>query len=85
MRRTFKSEALTTQPLTKNPFAIFEIIVEARKIRKNSLDPLVIASATRIEQFADEMMQVVLGSVELVEISDEVLSEICELLSVKAQ
>jgi hypothetical protein len=65
-----------------NPFAVFEMIADARKIQQRTADENVIESARRIEQHADGMIKTILGTADLstMEIPTGVLEQIIELL-----
>lgn len=65
-----------------NPFAVFEMIADARKIQQRTADENVIESARRIEQNADGMIKTILGTADLstMEIPTGVLEQIIELL-----
>jgi hypothetical protein len=65
-----------------NPFAVFEIIADARRIRKGSEDPTILDRANRIELHADGMVKTILGTADLstLEIPDSVIEQIVELL-----
>lgn len=65
-----------------NPFAVFEMIADARKIQQRTSDDDVVESARRIEQHADGMIKTILGTADLstMEIPTRVLEQIIELL-----
>ena len=65
-----------------NPFAVFEIIADARGIRARANDPDLQERAARIEQHADGMIKIILGTADLstLEIPDSVIEQIVELL-----
>ena len=65
-----------------NPFAVFEMIADARKIQQRTADENVVESARRIEQHADGMIKTILGTADLstMEIPTGVLEQIIELL-----
>lgn len=68
-----------------NPFAVFEIIAAARKIRRLSSAlgaPEIIESANSIEQHADGMVKTILGAVDLstIGVPDNVVEQIVEML-----
>lgn len=65
-----------------NPFAVFEIIADARKIRNEAAEPIVRERATLIELHADGMVKTILGTADLstLEIPDSVIEQIVELL-----
>jgi hypothetical protein len=68
-----------------NPFAVFEIIAAARKIRRLSSAlgaPEIIESANSIERRADGMVKTILGAVDLstIGVPDKVVEQIVETL-----
>ena len=68
-----------------NPFAVFEIIAAARKIRRQSSAlgaPEIIESANSIERHADGMVKTILGAVDLstIGVPDNVVEQIVEML-----
>ena len=65
-----------------NPFAVFEMIADAKKIQQRTADEDVVESARRIEQHADGMIKTILGTADLstMEIPTQVLEQIIELL-----
>jgi hypothetical protein len=68
-----------------NPFAVFEIIAAARKIKRHSStqgDPEIIESANRIERHADGMVKTILGAADLstIGVPDNVVEQIVESL-----
>jgi len=65
-----------------NPFAVFEIIADTRKIRRQSSIAEIIESANRIEQHADGMVKTILGTADLstLEVPDSVIEQIVEML-----
>jgi hypothetical protein len=65
-----------------NPFAVFEIIAAARKIRRLAPAPEIIESATRIEQHADGMVKTILGAADLSTsgLPDNLVEQIVETL-----
>ena len=68
-----------------NPFAVFEIIAAARKIRRLSSalgPPEIIESANRIERHADGMVKTILGAVDLstIGVPDNMVEQIVEML-----
>ena len=68
-----------------NPFAVFEIIAAARKIRRQSSTqgaPEIIESANRIERHADGMVKTILGAADLstIGVPDNVVEQIVESL-----
>ncbi|MGH9854298.1 MAG: hypothetical protein ACREBD_31015 [Blastocatellia bacterium] len=70
-----------------NPFAVFEIIADTRKIRRLSSSAEVIERANRIEQHADGMVKTIIGTAELstLEVPDNVIEQIVELLRAYSQ
>jgi hypothetical protein len=65
-----------------NPFAVFEIIAAARKIRRLAPSPEIIESANSIERHADGMVKTILGAVDLstIGVPDNVVEQIVEML-----
>jgi hypothetical protein len=68
-----------------NPFAVFEIIAAARKIRRLSSAlgaPEIIESVNSIERHADGMVKTILGAVDLstIGVPDNVVEQIVEML-----
>jgi hypothetical protein len=68
-----------------NPFAVFEIIAAARKIRRLSSAlgvPEIIESANNIERHADGMVKTILGAVDLstIGVPDNVVEQMVEML-----
>jgi len=65
-----------------NPFAVFEIIADTRKIRRQSSSAEIIESANRIEQHADGMIKTILGTADLstLDVPDSVIEQIVETL-----
>jgi hypothetical protein len=68
-----------------NPFAVFEIIADVRKIIRtpSAQDaPEIIESANRIEQHADGMVKTILGAADLsaIGVPDNVIEQIVETL-----
>ena len=68
-----------------NPFAVFEIIAAARKIKRHSSTqgaPEIIESANRIERHADGMVKTILGAADLstIGVPDNVIEQIVETL-----
>ncbi|MGE0129168.1 MAG: hypothetical protein AB7U82_13910 [Blastocatellales bacterium] len=65
-----------------NPFAAFEIIADARMIRKKSSGAEIIEGANRIELHADGMIKTILGATDLstLEVPDSVIEQIVEML-----
>lgn len=68
-----------------NPFAVFEIIAAARKIRRLSSAlgaPEIVESANSIERHADGMVKTILGAVDLstIGVPDNVVEQIVETL-----
>ncbi len=70
-----------------NPFAVFEIIADARKIRSEVDHPEIHDRACRIEQHADGMVKTILGTADLstLDVPDSVIEQIVELLRVHRQ
>jgi hypothetical protein len=65
-----------------DPFAVFEIIADARKIQEQSPSDDVVDRARRIEKHADVMVKTVLGTADLsiAEVPSKVIEEIVEKL-----
>lgn len=65
-----------------NPFAVFEIIADTRRIRRQTASTEIAESAIRIEQHADGMVKTILGTADLstAEVPDNVIEQIVELL-----
>ena len=65
-----------------DPFAVFEIIADARKIKEHSSGGDVIDRARRIEKHADVMVKNVLGTADLsiTEVPSTVIEQIVEML-----
>jgi hypothetical protein len=65
-----------------NPFAVFEIIAAARKIRRLAPSPEIIESANSIERHADGMVKTILGAADLstIGVPDNVVEQIVETL-----
>ena len=83
MKRSSRSSANGfADTASGNPFAVFEMIADARKIQQRATDDVVVESARRIEQHADGMIKTILGTADLstLEIPREVLEQIIELL-----
>ena len=83
MRRSSRSSANGfADTANGNPFAVFEMIADARKIQQRTADEDVVESARRIEQHADGMIKTILGTADLstMEIPTQVLEQIIELL-----
>ncbi len=83
MKRTSRpSESGFADTAGGNPFAVFEIIADTRKIKRQTSSVEIIESATRIELHADGMVKTILGTADLstVEVPDGVIEQIVELL-----
>lgn len=65
-----------------DPFAVFEIIADARNIQNQSSNGDVIDRARRIEKHADVMVKTVLGTADLsiTEVPSNVIEQIVEML-----
>ena len=65
-----------------NPFAVFEIIADARRIKDCAADDETRDRAHRIEQHADGMVKIVLGTADLstAEVPNSVIEQIVETL-----
>ncbi len=70
-----------------NPFAVFEIIADARKIQSQSAAAEINEIARRIEQHADGMVKTILGTSDLstAEVPASVIEQIVELLRTNRQ
>jgi hypothetical protein len=64
-----------------DPFAVFEIIADARKIKEQAVGD-VVERAHRIEQHADGMVKTVLGTADLstTDVPSNVIEQIVETL-----
>ncbi|MFN0112950.1 MAG: hypothetical protein ACKVZH_29165 [Blastocatellia bacterium] len=65
-----------------DPFAVFEIIADARKIQTQSANAESVDCARRIEKHADVMVKQVLGTADLsvTEVPATVIEQIVEML-----
>ncbi|MCI0663803.1 MAG: hypothetical protein L0220_22305 [Acidobacteria bacterium] len=65
-----------------NPFAVFEIIADARNIRRRASATEIIERANSIEQHADGMVKTILGTSDLsiLDVPDSVIEQIVEML-----
>lgn len=65
-----------------NPFAVFEIIADVRKIKRQLSTPEIIESANRIERHADGMVKTILGAADMstIGVPDNVIEQIVETL-----
>lgn len=68
-----------------NPFAAFEIVADARRIRREASiagSAEIIESANRIELHADGMIKTILGATDLstLEVPDNIIEQIVETL-----
>lgn len=65
-----------------NPFAVFEIISDARRIQRLSPSEEIAECAKRIEQHSDGMVKTILGTSDLTisEVPTNVIEHIVELL-----
>ncbi len=70
-----------------NPFALFEIIADARKIQSQSSTGEIGECAKRIEQHADGMVKTILGTSDLSisEVPASVVEQIIDLLRTHRQ
>jgi hypothetical protein len=61
---------------------VFEIIADARRIRRESSSAGIIESAGSIEQHADGMVKTILGTADLstLDVPDSVIEQIVEML-----
>jgi len=83
MRRSFRqSESGFADTAGGNPFAVFEILADVRKIRRQATASEIIDSANRIEQHADGMVKTILGTADLstLDVPDNVIEQIVETL-----
>jgi hypothetical protein len=83
MRRSSRpSESGFADTAGGNPFAVFEIIADVRKIRRQTSASEIIESANRIEQHADGMVKRILGTADLstLDVPDSVIEQIVETL-----
>ena len=88
MRRSFRqSESGFADTAGGNPFAVFEILADVRKIRRQATASEIIDSANRIEQHADGMVKTILGTADLstLEVPDSVIEQIVETLRAYGQ
>jgi hypothetical protein len=81
-RSSRQSESGFADTAGGNPFAVFEIIADVRKIRRQATATEIIESANRIEQHADGMVKTILGTSDLstLEVPDSVIEQIVETL-----
>jgi hypothetical protein len=68
-----------------NPFAVFEIIADVRKIKRTPSAqgaPEIIEGANRIERHADGMVKTILGAADMstIGVPDNVIEQIVETL-----
>ena len=65
-----------------NPFSVFEIIADVRKIRRLAPAPEIIESANRIEWHANGMVKTILGAADMstIGVPDNVIEQIVETL-----
>ena len=65
-----------------NPFAVFEIIADAKKIQEQAGGSEIGETARRIEQHADGMVKTILGTSDLstAELPASVIEQIVEML-----
>jgi hypothetical protein len=65
-----------------NPFAVFEIIADVRKIKRQSSTPEIIESANRIERHAEGMVKTILGAADMstIGVPDNLIEQIVETL-----
>ena len=88
MKRSSRSSASGfADTANGNPFAVFEIIADARKIQNQSGSPEISECARRIEQQADGMVKTILGTSDLSasEVPASVIEQIVELLRAHRQ
>ncbi len=81
-RSSRQSESGFADTAGGNPFAVFEIIADVRKIRRQASASEIIESANRIEQHADGMIKTILGTADLstLDVPDNVIEQIVETL-----
>ncbi|NDD62421.1 MAG: hypothetical protein EBZ36_00315 [Acidobacteria bacterium] len=65
-----------------NPFAVFEIIAESRRLRDRLTDPELLDRVRSIELHADGMIKTILGTADLstLELPGSVIEQIISLL-----
>ncbi len=70
-----------------NPFAVFEIIAEAKRIQEQMPDLEIGECARRIELHADGMVKTILGTSDLsiLEVPASVIEQIVEMLRTQRQ
>ncbi|MFZ4985048.1 MAG: hypothetical protein ACOYLF_06265 [Blastocatellia bacterium] len=70
-----------------NPFAVFEIIAESRRLRERLTDPELLDRVRSIEIQADGMIKTILGTADLstLEIPSSVIEQIISLLRTNRQ
>jgi len=81
-RSSRQSESGFADTAGGNPFAVFEIIADARKIKRQSSTSEITERANRIEQHADGMVKTILGTADLstLDVPDSVIEQIVETL-----
>ena len=86
MKRSSRSSASSIADTAGvNPFAVFEIIADVRKIERSATaigSSEIIDSANRIERHADGMVKTILGAADLstIGVPDNVIEQIVETL-----
>jgi hypothetical protein len=88
MKRTSRwSASGFAETADSNPFAVFEIIAEARKIQQQSTIVEITEGAKRIEHHADGIIKTILGTSDLstAEVPASVIEQIVELLRTNRQ
>jgi hypothetical protein len=83
MKRSSRSSASGfADTASGNPFAVFEIIADAKKIQERSGSSEISESAKRIEQHADGMVKTILGTADMstAELPASVIEQIVEML-----
>jgi hypothetical protein len=86
MKRSSRSSASSfADTAGVNPFAVFEIIADVRKIERSATaigSSEIIYSANRIERHADGMVKTILGAADLstIGVPDNVIEQIVETL-----
>lgn len=83
MKRSSRSSASGfADTANVNPFAVFELIADARRIKSKTRDAETRERANRIEQHADGMVKIILGTADLstAEVPDNVIEQIVEML-----
>lgn len=81
-RRSSRKSGSLADTAGADPFAVFEIIANARRIKDLSSSGEVADCARRIEKHADVMVKTTLGTADLsiVEVPSNVIEQIVELI-----